>query len=235
MRVQYQKSVSRSTDVELPLRNGDHLTQAEFHRRYEKCPPGIKAELIGGIVYMPSPTGFRHSDYHLELGLIVRTYKAFTVGTESGIEPTTILDIAAQPQPDIVLRLLPDFRGQSRVNAKQFLVGAPEFVAEIAQSSVAIDLGRKKDDYERSGVQEYLVLCIEEQELQWFHFPSRRKLKADKNGIWKSKVFPGLWIDEKALLARDSAQSIEVVQMGLGSREHVDFVERLERIRKKAK
>ena len=38
-----------------PLHNGDRLTQAEFHRRYEAYPEDVKFELVGGIVYMTSP------------------------------------------------------------------------------------------------------------------------------------------------------------------------------------
>jgi len=38
-----------------PLRNGDHLTRDEFERRYEAMPHVNKAELIEGVVHMPSP------------------------------------------------------------------------------------------------------------------------------------------------------------------------------------
>src|SRR4051812_13280510 len=38
----------------LPLENGDHLTRAEFERRYEAMP-NVKAELIEGVVFMASP------------------------------------------------------------------------------------------------------------------------------------------------------------------------------------
>ena len=76
-----------------------------------------------------------------------------------------------------------------------------------------------------------MVVCIEEQELHWFHFPSRRKLRPDRNGIWKSRVFPGLWIETTALLTRNSARSIEVVQQGIASPEHAAFVEQLQRYR----
>ena len=37
------------------LENGDRLTRAEFERRYEAMPNLKKAELIEGVVYMPSP------------------------------------------------------------------------------------------------------------------------------------------------------------------------------------
>ena len=38
------------------LENGDRLTRAEFERRYEARPDLKKAELIEGVVRMPSPT-----------------------------------------------------------------------------------------------------------------------------------------------------------------------------------
>ncbi len=41
---------------EIPLlENGDRLTRPEFERRYAAMPQVKKAELIEGIVYMPSP------------------------------------------------------------------------------------------------------------------------------------------------------------------------------------
>lgn len=38
-----------------PLLAGERLEQPTFHRRYEAMPEGIWAELVGGIVRMPSP------------------------------------------------------------------------------------------------------------------------------------------------------------------------------------
>jgi hypothetical protein len=46
--------------------------------------------------------------------------------------------------------------------------------------------------------------------------------------VWRSRAFPGLWLDGGALLARDSARLIAVVQQGLASREHARFVQRLQ-------
>ena len=50
-------STSRTTPVErVPaLQNGDRLTRDEFERRYEAMPHLKKAELIEGVVYLPSP------------------------------------------------------------------------------------------------------------------------------------------------------------------------------------
>ena len=52
----------------LPLEPGDRLTRTEFERRYEAMPQLSKAELIEGIVYMPSPVRFRrHAQPHAHL------------------------------------------------------------------------------------------------------------------------------------------------------------------------
>ena len=80
---------------------------------------------------------------------------------------------------------------------------------------------------------EYLVLCVEERELHWFHFPSRRMVRPDRKGVARSRVFPGLWIDVAALLERDGLRLVAVVQQGLAAPAHAAFVRRLEKARKR--
>ena len=55
-----------ATDNEIPpLEAGDRLSRAEFERRYEAMPGLKKAELIEGVVYMPSPVRLhRHGRPH---------------------------------------------------------------------------------------------------------------------------------------------------------------------------
>jgi hypothetical protein len=43
-----------------PLVEGQRHDQATFHDRYEQMPPGTRAELINGVVHMPSPVGPEH-------------------------------------------------------------------------------------------------------------------------------------------------------------------------------
>src|SRR5207248_1714456 len=132
-----------------PLYNGDRLTQPEFHRRYEAMPEGVKAELIGGIVYMASPLRRPHGTYHFQLSGVLHDYEAATPGVEGGDNLSTILDDEREPQPDLLLRILAECGGQSHYNAADYLVGGPELAIEIAHSSVAIDLGAKRRDYQR--------------------------------------------------------------------------------------
>jgi hypothetical protein len=52
-------------------------------------------------------------------------------------------------------------------------------------------------------------------------------LKPNRNGVWKSRVFPGLWIDGPALLAHDAARLLATAQQGLATPEHAAFARRL--------
>jgi Uma2 family endonuclease len=209
------------------------MSQAEFHRRYEAYPDGVKFELIGGIVYMASPLRWPHGTYSLALGFAFGLYIAETPGIEAADNATAILSAESEPQPDLAMRILPEYGGQSKLNADKYVEGAPEFIAEIAYSSYAIDLHQKRIDYEQAGVKEYLVLCVEEQELRWFDFASGSLLTPNRHGVYRSLVFPGLWIDGPALLARDSSRLAEVIRQGIASRGHAAFVRRLQAARRR--
>ena len=85
----------------LPLEPGDRLTRAEFERRYDAMPHLKKAELIEGVVYMPSPVQHRrHSLPHFQLITWLGTYQAATPGVEGGDNGTARLDLDNEPQPD---------------------------------------------------------------------------------------------------------------------------------------
>ena len=211
-----------------PLRHGERLTQPEFHRRYEAHPDGTKFELIGGVVYMPPALRRAHGGYHPVLSGVLWLYSNATPGTEVLDNATTILGEESEPQPDLALRVLAAHGGRSRETEDDYVAGPPELVAEIAHSSRDIDLHQKRDDYQRAGVVEYLVLSVAQRELHWFHFPSGRPIRPNREGVWRSRVFPGLWIHGEALLARGAARLIEVVQQGLASRPHAAFVKRLQ-------
>ena len=108
------------------------------------------------------------------------------------------------------------------------MVGSPEFLSEVSDSTRRLDLNQKKEDYKQAGVVEYLVWCIKERELHWFHFPSGIMIQPNRRGVLRSRVFPGLWIDQEALFNRDTMRIVAAVQRGLASREHTAFVKRLQ-------
>lgn len=215
--------------AKLPLlKTGQRLTQAEFHRRYSAYPDNIKAELVGGVVYMASPLRLTHGTYHSELDCAFCLYKAATPGVELSNNATNILDDANEVQADLTLRILPEWGGRSQTTKDNYMAGGVELFAEIAHGTRNLDLKKKRVQYEQAGVVEYVVVCLEDPEIRWFDFAGRTELRPNREGIYKSRVFPGLWIHGPALIARDTAQLVATVQQGLAQRTHAAFVRRLQ-------
>jgi Uma2 family endonuclease len=213
-----------------PLEPGDRLSRDEFERRYRAMPQIKKAELIEGVVYMPSPARFkRHSGPHADVLGWLYVYKAATPGVESADNSTVRLDLANEPQPDAILFIEPPCGGQVRVSDDDYVEEAPELVVEIASSSASYDLGPKLEAYRRNGVREYVVWRALDREIDWFVLTDGqyRRLQPGDDGLYRSEVFAGLWLDGKAILDGNHARVIECVQLGLQSKDHAAFVLRL--------
>lgn len=213
-----------------PLENGDRLTRAEFERRYKAMPHVKKAELIEGEVFMGSPVSWEsHGEQQSELITWLGVYKAHTPGTAVGDNATVRLDPKNEPQPDAALIVRPEYGGQVRKSGK-YVAGAPELVAEVAGSSAGIDLNRKFEVYRRNKVQEYVVWRTYDVALDWFVLREGEfvRLEADPaDGLLKSTVFPGLWLDAAALVHRDLAKVLAALARGTASTEHAAFVQQL--------
>jgi Uma2 family endonuclease len=216
----------RSTDIP-HLESGDRLTRTEFERRYRVTPEGFKAELVEGVVYVASPVRVLHGNPHFKLITWLGVYTTATPGLSGADNATTRLDLDNEPQPDVLLRF--DQGGTSTISADGYVEGAPELVAEIATSSSAIDLGDKKNAYRRNGVQEYLVWQTFENRLSWFRLQEEAyvAIAPDEDGIIRSTIFPGLWLDVAALLNGQMMTVLNTLQAGLITPEHQAFVQSL--------
>jgi Uma2 family endonuclease len=213
-----------------PLEPGDRLTRDEFERRYEAMPHLKKAELIEGIVYMPSPVRvYRHGQPHAELITWLGCFRAATPGVIVADNTTARLDLDNEPQPDVMLFIEPACGGQVKVTDDDYIEGAPELVAEVASSSVSFDLHTKFNIYRRCGVKEYVVWRVVDREIDWFVLAGGafERLLPDPTGAFQSKVFPGLWLDPHAIIRGDLARVLAVLQSGVGSPEHAQFVAQL--------
>ncbi len=217
-----------------PLVAGQRLDQATFHARYEAMPPETRAELVGGIVYMPSPMRRDHGGMSRIVSGWLFDYQRATPGVDGADGSTIKLDEQGEPQPDCDLRIPAELGGQSLIDEAGYLVGAPELVAEIARSSRAFDLGAKRADYERAGVIEYVVIALDPDRVHWFRRSGEQLVEVarDPDGVYRSEVFPGLWLDPAALFAGDTARLAEVLSQGLSTPEHAAFVARLGPARK---
>ncbi len=218
----------RQPDVP-PLENGDRLTRREFMRRYEALPDSQKAELIEGTVYMAAAVRVpHHGRPHGWLGNVLSTY-AMQTGIDFADNSTVELDDQNAPQPDYLMFLPRALGGRASINADGYLEGPPDLVAEIAASSVSIDLHDKFQAYERNQVREYVVWRVLDGLLEWFALQGDKFVPtaADSAGIVRSTVFPGLWINVPALLRRDAPSLWETLDQGLESVEHKAFAARV--------
>jgi Uma2 family endonuclease len=185
-----------------------------------------KAELIEGVVHLPSPVRQRHhSGPHSTLNGWLFTYRAKTPGVEGGDNPSVRLDSGNMPQPDGVLFVQPEYRGQVKIDADDYISGAPDLVAEISASTESYDRNDKRQAYQRNRVLEYLVWRVLKHQVDWFVLREGRyeRMAPSEDGILRSTVFPGLWLDPAALMRDDLDTLLAVLQRGLDSPEHAEF------------
>jgi hypothetical protein len=195
------------------LRNGDHLNADEFLRRYEAMP-GVKAQLIRGIVYITSPLAEEdvcmasplraehHGDPHADLVTWLGVYKNATPGVRPSVAATVRLAEQSVPEPDVSMRIVRG--GRTRVD---------------------IDRNAKLEDYRANGIQEYIIWRVEDGEIDWFRLAGDQYVPITPDGgVLKSVVFPGLWLDAAALLHGDTGRVEAVLRQGLATPEHAAFV-----------
>ncbi len=207
---------------------GDHLSRAEFERRYHAMPHVKKAELVEGIVYMPSPVYAPHGKYHATIMGWLFTYTAAMPGVLLFDNTSLRLDSRNEVQPDAMLLLEESRGGLCRLGKDGFVEGSPELVVEVAASSAAYDLHSKRQAYQRNLVPEYLALLTFEPRIVW-HVLSAGKyvpMLPDDDGILRSRVFPGLWLHPGHFWAGDISALLAVLREGLTSPEHAEFAAR---------
>jgi hypothetical protein len=78
-------------------------------------------------------------------------------------------------------------------------------------------------------VLEYVVRALEPDEVLWFVLREGRfiELPPDSDGIYRSEVFPGLWLDPQALVKGDTRRQRAVIDLGCATPEHAAFVARM--------
>ena len=189
-----------------------------------------KAELLEGVVYMPPPpVSDDHGGPHFDLITWLGQYRAATPGVTGSDNTSLRLDMASEPQPDAHLRILASHGGQVRLGPDRHVEGALELAAEVAVSSIPIDLTVKLPIYQRNGVREYILWRVPNRTIDWFVLRGAEyeRLPAGTDGVYRSEVLPGLWLDAAALVRGDMAAVLRVAQQGLACPEHTAFVRRL--------
>src|SRR5712692_1977608 len=87
---------------------GDRLGRQEFLARWERMPALRFAELIDGVVYLPSPVSIEHARNDQLLQLWAGLYASRSTVVEALANGTWLMGESA-PQPDVALRVRPEF------------------------------------------------------------------------------------------------------------------------------
>lgn len=185
------------------------------------------AELLDGVVRLRPPhvtavEGVARADLIGWLGI----YQALTPGVEGAVSASVRLDDRDMTQPNASLRVTR--RGLTHVAADGILTGPPELVAVVVLSA-GFWAEAKNAVYRKHGVPEYLVWRVDDGAVDWFALRpgGYEPLPIGADGLIRSEVFPGLWLDPAALLAGDGSALLRAAQLGHGSPEHAAFVRRL--------
>jgi Uma2 family endonuclease len=213
-----------------PLRNGDNMTRDEFIRRHDAMLEGTKAELIEGIAYLPLPANFGlHGNPHFNVTAMLGQYSLATPGVEGGDNASLFLDMDNLPQPDVFLMIARGYKGSATVNEKGYVVGAPELVIEIANTSADYDLHQKMNVYRRNGVAEYGVWRTLDGEFDLFRLSAGKYQRVEPHAdrLIRSMALPGLWLNPTAIVALDWLAASADIRRGIESPEHLAFVENL--------
>jgi hypothetical protein len=104
---------SKVIDSPRTLVEGQRLDQPTFLALYEAMPLGNRAELIDGVVYMPSPVGLAHGVVQVPVILWLDYYAEKTPAVQVTDNATKILGWKREPQPDGLPRILPERGGRT--------------------------------------------------------------------------------------------------------------------------
>ena len=74
-------------------------------------------------------------------------------------------------------------------------------------------------------MREYIVWRVLDAEFDWFVLRGGKyeRLEPSADGLLRSIVFPGLWLDPDAMIRGDMASALAVLEQGLNSSEHAEF------------
>jgi hypothetical protein len=82
-----------------------------------------------------------------------------------------------------------------------------------------------EDRFKRGGILEYVVRTIDPDEIFWYGREQGALVQrpVDEDGLYRSTVFPGLWLDPAALLNGDTRQLRTIVDFGCATPGHSAF------------
>jgi len=106
------------------------------------------------------------------------------------------------------------------------MVEGPRPKALDLGAASSVNLHEKLDVYRRNGVRDYVAWRVLDRAVTWDALREGRyvPMEPGADGIIRSEVFPGMWLDAAALVNSDYPRVLEVLHQGIASPEHAGFV-----------
>jgi Uncharacterized protein conserved in cyanobacteria len=167
----------------------ERMTAEEF---LELAPEDRKAELIDGVMIMPSPALDIHERLFGFLFRLISEYvEMYDLGEVRGSRTPVVLASDQVYEPDIL------FVARERAGriTERGVMGAPDLVVEIlSRATVAYDRGPKLQGYERAGVREvWLIDPYGPVGTEFYRLEGGRFVPARvEGGVLRSAAIPGL-------------------------------------------
>jgi Uma2 family endonuclease len=170
-----------------------------YHQMIEAGSLGDRSvELIGGEIVTMSPEG----PIHRFINHRASQYLRLLLGEHAEVieaHPITLAD--SEPEPDIAVVRSPDTLYVNRHPSPEDIY----WLIEIADTTLAKDLGIKKQVYARAGISEYWIVDIPSQTLKIFQNPESDSYQLEREyteGVISPLAFPALKISVLRLLGK---------------------------------
>ena len=155
-----------------------------------------------------------------DLALCVNRYRLFSPGWYVCVLAKVQLTPDEWEVPGLVAMVNYGRQKQCAVEAEVFH-GPPNFVLDVFDSGTDEDFLRRRERFERHGVQEYVVALNREiVQFLWHQLEggSYRLLQPDEDGIIRSRALPNFWVPLAALQDRDWWAALGCIERGVSRR-----------------
>jgi Uma2 family endonuclease len=162
-------------------------------------PDGEKADLIDGVIYMPSPDNLQAARLFSWLFRLLSEFvEARDLGEVYPLRVAFRLDDGAAPEPDI------GFLSKRNLGRayRNYIEGPPDLAIEIVSpESAQRDYVSKRQLYEKHGVPEYWILdeALKKVLLLRLEATGHYREVQVRKGILRSRVISGFWLKEEWL------------------------------------
>ncbi|HEY7311690.1 MAG TPA: Uma2 family endonuclease [Gemmataceae bacterium] len=171
--------------------NGEPITFEDFCLLIKD---GEKGDLIDGVIYTSSPDNTDVGDLFVWLMRLMGDFvEERELGKVFGSRVAFRLDKPQGPEPDIA------FVRTDRLHLvkRGYVEGAPDLAVEIVSpDSVERDYVKKREQYRRAGVPEYLIVDEMEQRVTLLKRTTSGAYREAKprKGVLRSQALPGFWL-----------------------------------------